>query len=197
MVKLSKKIVSVILIFIVSFLLIPTISFAAYTNDAAFFKSGLPKSVVGDCYVFVSDSVSRYGYSTYVSNAKNGWGGISNADVDFWSSGSATYADIRVYAGDYGLDYAGLAQPYRGSSLVTDPDASTANWSFVIIYLNDNYMDYYGYTSANRNKTTIHEFGHALGLRHQPSSATSVMVQGKLSYSGPQQLDKSNIAYKY
>ncbi|ANB57123.1 matrixin family protein [Anoxybacillus sp. B7M1] len=197
MAKFIKKIVSVIVLFVTFSMLVPILSFAAYTNNDAFFKSGLPKYVVGDCYVFVSDSVSNYGYSTYVSNAKSGWGGISNADVDFWPAGSATDADIRVYAGNYGLDYAGLAQPYQGDSLVTDPDATTTNWSFVKIYLNDYYMDYYNYTNANRNKTTIHEFGHALGLRHQPSGTISIMVQGKLSYSGPQELDKSNIAYKY
>lgn len=195
--KIRRTIVRVIVLSIVSFLSIPMISFAYYTKDAAFFRSGLPKSVVGDCYVFISDSVSDYGYRSYVTSAMTGWGSISSADVDFWTSGSATYADIRVYAGDYGLDYAGLAQPYRGSTLVSDPDASTANWSYVIITLNDHYMDHKNYSSANRKKTTIHEFGHALGLRHQPSSTSSVMVQGKRTYSTPQSLDRSNIAYKY
>ena len=196
--KSIKKAITALLLSLSILLLIPTTSFAAYSNSAAFFKSGLSASVVGDCYVFVSDSVSSYGYSTNVSNAKSGWGGISNADVDFWSAGSATNADIRVYAGNYGLDYAGLAQPYRGDSTVSDPDASTTKWDFVKIYLNDYYMDSNSYSTANRNKTTIHEFGHALGLRHQTdTSVASIMRQGKLTYSGPQSIDKSNIAYKY
>ncbi|MGX9135091.1 hypothetical protein ACWV26_12085 [Rummeliibacillus sp. JY-2-4R] len=196
--KFIKKPITVLLLSLSILLLIPPTIFAAYTNSAAFFKSGLAASVVGDCRVFVSDSVTSYGYSTKVSNAKSGWGGISNANVNFRSAESATNADIRVYAGNYGLDYAGLTQLYRGGTTVTDPDASTTNWDFVKISLNDYYMDSYSYSSANKNKTTIHEFGHALGLRHQTdTSVDSIMRQGKLTYNGPQAIDKSNIAYKY
>ncbi len=196
--KFMKKPITAHLLSLSTLLLIPTISFAAFTNSAAFFKSGLPASVVGDCHVFVSDSVSSYGYSTNVSNAKSGWGGISNVNVHYSYAGSETNADIRVYAGNYGLDYAALTQPDRGGTTVTNPDTSNTKWDFVKISLNHYYMDSYNYSSANRNKTTIHEFGHALGLRHQTdASIASIMRQGKLTYNGPQAIDKLNIAYKY
>ncbi|EAD1138815.1 matrixin family metalloprotease [Listeria welshimeri] len=53
------------------------------------------------------------------------------------------------------------------------------------------------FTQANYNKTAMHEMGHALGLKHQSSSTSSLMKQGKYTYSDYTTLDKNNLKYKY
>lgn len=53
------------------------------------------------------------------------------------------------------------------------------------------------FSQANYNKTALHEMGHAFGMKHQTSSSSSVMKQGKYSYNDYTTLDKNNLKYKY
>ncbi|MBH9965874.1 Xaa-Pro aminopeptidase [Rossellomorea oryzaecorticis] len=54
-----------------------------------------------------------------------------------------------------------------------------------------------GFSQSNYNKVALHELGHAYYAVHQHSSVSSVMKQGKYSYTDYTTLDKSNFAYKY
>ncbi|MBC2325053.1 matrixin family metalloprotease [Listeria booriae] len=53
------------------------------------------------------------------------------------------------------------------------------------------------FTSANYNKTALHELGHALGLKHQSASSASLMKSGKYAYNDYTTLDKNNLKYQY
>lgn len=166
---------------------------AALSGSSAFFGGGLTAAKIGNMTYWESSTVSANGYASYASDARNDWQGISNADVDYSNASSESTATIRSYAGNYGLDYAGRIVPYSGGR-----EASTnSTWDMVQIILNDYYMDSYGYSNANRHKTTIHEFGHSLGLVHQDSATDSVMKQGLYTYTNPTSLDVSNIQWKY
>ncbi|WP_066497305.1 hypothetical protein [Abyssisolibacter fermentans] len=59
------------------------------------------------------------------------------------------------------------------------------------IRLNSYYFDD-TFTEDNRNKTTAHEFGHALGLDENNSGVSAIMRQGKYSYSSLHQDDKDS-----
>lgn len=176
------------------FLLIPTAANAAYSKADAFFLDGFKSSVIPNLYVFVSDSVSSE-FSGYVETAKKEWSGIANSNIKFWSAGSATNADIRVYTGSFGLDYAGLATPYINGKPVTTEKVQT--WDFVRININLGYFEANSISAPMQRKTVIHEFGHALSLKHQPKGTSSIMVNGNTSFTVPQTLDKDNIAWKY
>ena len=192
-----KKIITSLAILLFTFsILIPTSASAAgYTNANAFFLDGLRASVIKDCYVFESDSVSTYGYSTYVYDVQYMWSKTPNSDITFWKSGSATHADVRVYAGDFGLDLAGIAQPYINGKPVTEEKAQ--RWDYVNVNINDEYMKRNKISERMKKKTVVHEFGHVLSLKHQPSNSVSVMKQGTTTYTLPQPLDKNNISWKY
>lgn len=48
-----------------------------------------------------------------------------------------------------------------------------------------------------RTKVATHEFGHSFGLAHSPSTKTSVMKQGILSYNKPQSYDVGETRLRY
>ncbi len=175
---------------------LPTLSLAEKRGFEAFYPSSLRDYNVANCYTFVSGSA--FSYAGMVEEAKSDWSRIPAANVKFHSAGSATNADVRVYAGNYGLDYAGIIQPfYNGGYPVEDPYDFVGNWEFVTVAINDNYMSHYNYSNTNKRKTVIHEFGHVLAMAHQDSFTESIMKQGQLNYTDPTSLDIENIQFRY
>lgn len=162
----------------------------------AFWSGGLGSYTVSNMNIFIDASVGNRGYTNHVNDARSDYDGISYASIKYTTVTSSywQYADVRVYAGSYGLDYAGRVQPYGIDGYVCD---LSDRWETVNVILNDYYMDTYKYSDSNRRKTTIHEFGHALSLQHQASTVESVMKQGKYTYSNPTSLDIYNLQTKY
>ncbi|WP_139490376.1 matrixin family metalloprotease [Brevibacillus dissolubilis] len=168
---------------------------APLSGSAAFFGGGLSATEVSSMSYYQDASVGNLGYGTFASDAKADYDGISSANIGYTSAGSDPM--IRAFAGNYGLDFAGIIDPFKrgGTSYVSA--GVNEGWDMVQIRLNDYYMDYYGYSTANRHKTTVHEFGHSLGLMHQDSATDSVMKQGLYTYTNPTSLDISNLQWKY
>lgn len=167
----------------------------AYTEEDAFWIGGFPSSVIASTDYWEDSGVSSLGYSNWASNARSDWAGIADSDVSYYRTTSSSSADLRIYAGNYGDDYAGICKGYEYDGTY-DSDCND-EWYKCQVLLNDHYMDDWSYSNANRHKTTIHELGHALSLCHQPSYESSVMRQGKLTYTDPTTLDEDNIAWKY
>jgi len=191
--KFKKVVLSSLL---VATFALPTMVYADYEDADAFFTGGLPSSVIALADYYEDPSVASFGYDYWTANARADFAGISNADIGFINVGNYTDAEIRFFVVYYGDDYAGIVQPYTSSG-VLDNVCACNTWAKAHVVMNDKYMDDHSYTNANRHKTTIHELGHALSLLHQPSSADSVMKQGKLTYTDPTALDIANLQWKY
>lgn len=69
------------------------------------------------------------------------------------------------------------------------------NYARNYFYLNQRTMD--PLNDFMRTKVATHEFGHTIGLAHAPSSATSVMKQGTLSYNTPRPYDVNDVNVIY
>ena len=147
-----------------------------------------------------SDSIT----SSELTSAIKQWNGISSA-VSFHSF---TYADEDHDAFDIALDVAELPKgvlgatflyKQSGDSLVTVDDVINDSSPYVksIIYLSPILIDY----NTDIQKTTvIHEFGHALGLKHTFCDDKSIMkasVTSLLSANSVQEHDKYNIKQIY
>ncbi|MGG4443106.1 hypothetical protein [Brevibacillus fortis] len=190
----KKRVFSLVLLGAFS---LTNVAYAELTRGDAFFDATPTASYVKDIDTYITASVSDENLLGGVTEAIEDYEGISGANISYdTSNASSSNYDLRVTAGQYGLDYAGETRVYY----LDDNDNyerhyGTESWDRVKIILNREYMDYYNYSSANRRKTTIHEFGHGLGLVHQASN--SIMQQGKLSLTDPTTLDENNLSWKY
>lgn len=108
------------------------------------------------------------------------------------------YTSINLYAG------AGTkANPLRID--MSSVNSASYDWygqaaynsGFATLRINEDSTSDAGFIQSNYNKTAMHELAHAFYARHQHSSVSSVMKQGKYSYSDYTTLDKSNFGTKY
>lgn len=66
-----------------------------------------------------------------------------------------------------------------------------------IIYFNIQSTTAADFTQCNYNKLALHEFGHAMGMKHQEKGDFTVMKQGKYCYNDYTDIDKNNLKYQY
>jgi hypothetical protein len=164
-----------------------------YNRDAFFPGNGLPDVTIGNLPYWEESTVSTLGYSTASQTARTKYDEATDADIDFYRVYDGNAAAVRVFAGDYGeVGWWGIIIPYDVNGFETDEYNA---WKFVNMFYNDGQMDRDGFTEANRTYNAIHEWGHALSMKHQDSQ--SVMVQGKLSLTAPTSIDYSNLNYMY
>ncbi|WP_101696558.1 CARDB domain-containing protein [Clostridium minihomine] len=155
---------------------------------------------VEDYIINQSDSIT----SSELTSAIKQWNGISSA-VSFHSF---TYADEDHDDFDIALDVAKLPRGVLGATflykqsgdlLVDIDDVINDSSPYIksIIYLSPTLIDY----NTDIQKTTvIHEFGHALGLKHTFCDDKSIMkasVTSLLSATSVQEHDKYNIKQIY
>ncbi|QPR69257.1 hypothetical protein I6G82_06490 [Lysinibacillus macroides] len=191
-----KKIKQVVISFVLmTILVLPTVVYADYEDEHAFWTGGFPASVIKLADYYEDPSVASFGYSYWTANARADYAGISNANIGFTNVGNYADAEIRFFVVSYGDDYGGIMNPYTSNG--TLDVFMTNTWAKAHVIMNDKFMDDNNFTSTNRHKTTIHELGHAFSMRHQVSPTISVMRQGLLNYTDPQPLDISNLQWKY
>lgn len=171
--------------------------FDSTTPLDTFLKNSFPASIIANIKYWEDPSVSTLGYATMSANARSDYDAIINANIGFTAVSTSTNADLRIYAGDYGVDYFGLTKAYDTSGNLISTTSST-QWYKSQVLLNHKNMTSWGFNSANKQKTVTHEYGHVLALEHQKySDVNSVMKTGKLSYDHPQAIDIQNLQWKW
>lgn len=127
-------------------------------------------------YYWISSGFSNAGYTGYAQQAVSEWvnttttpgvmTSISIAQTSTQSSSSFDLYNVSMSS------YTGLTLFYLYSTQVSDP--STQNWGWTEIDIDCADISVYG--DARKTGLVAHEFGHAMGLSHQPTlSATSIM----------------------
>lgn len=142
-------------------------------------------------------SVSSAGYHNRADTAYATWNNISSKVAISQVTSEPTYYSIVVYAGTISgstvyatADY--WTYGFFGWRQVNPEDARDRSR----IRLNTPQMN--TLTSAESTDVIIHEFGHALSLRHNDNSGASVMKEYELTtYGSPQQTDKDHLKQKW
>lgn len=133
-----------------------------------------------------------YGYGGAHRYKGNAWQGAKN-----WSD-TPTKANIKAWPGTPYKVHIDVVDNWSDDTIwgatVLNP-CQTCTYKKVTVYLFPQALD--KQSDFTRTKVATHELGHALGLAHPPSTKTSVMKQGKLSYNKPQSYDVSELKRRY
>ncbi|UED67878.1 hypothetical protein [Brevibacillus sp. HD3.3A] len=186
-----RKISSLVaILFVVSAFSIPASGSQGKTNANAFWPGGgFSNSKYSKLTYSTSNAVDRLGYSRYVDDAVNEFDSISDANIGFrkLSSGDGEMLSIVMdekNSSEYARDAFGIMIPFKIDPKTTSYERASnyETWAYAKIWLNDYMMKQHKFTSDERNKTTIHEIGHAFAMEHQYDGVKSVMVSGQISY---------------
>ncbi|GAS83422.1 hypothetical protein [Paenibacillus amylolyticus] len=188
-------------------LLFPTVTNAQLTNGDAFYASnGFSSTTIAAIPWYNDSSIGGLGYTTHLSDARASWDAVNTANIGWSSQSSASAATLRFYAvNDANLGYYGIFKLYNSSgteisSQLETPGVSWYKANIVIANANVNSSNasIKKLTRAETQDMILHEIGHAISLRHQPDTATSVMRKNDLTiYGAPTTLDKNNVGWKY
>jgi hypothetical protein len=129
-------------------------------------------------YYWISSGLSSAGYTGYVQQAVNEW--VNTTTVPGVTT-SISIAQTSVQANSsFDLYNTSLGGPtgqtkfYIYSTQITDP--STQNWGWTELHLDCTAHNNNSYSAGTRRGIVAHEFGHGMGLSHQPSlKTTSIM----------------------
>ncbi|WFB59041.1 hypothetical protein [Paenibacillus sp. BR1-192] len=183
----------VILLTLMIALLLPTILVSAH--DGHYNPGGFAGAKV--LKYWRDASVQSAGYHNRVDSAYSKWNNIStNVNISQYTT-EPQYGSIAVYAGPISGSTVYAVADYYVYGLfglqqvgVGDPRDRTR------IRINTPQMN--KLSSTQSLDVMIHEFGHALSLKHNDDSGASVMKEFELTtYGTPQQTDKDHLKQKW
>jgi hypothetical protein len=130
-------------------------------------------------YYWISSGLSNAGYTGYVQQAVSEWvnttttPGVSTA-ISIAQTSTQSSSSFDLYNESLSGSTTGLAKFYLYSTEYSDPSAQ--NWGWTEIKLDCTKHGNNNYSAGTRRGIVAHEFGHTMGLSHQPSlSTTSIM----------------------
>lgn len=182
----KRSLIGGLVLFLFSSLLFSSSASANYWSGST--------STGGHAKVNYASSVSSYGYTSIYDTAISRWNGISSK-VSV-KKASASYTTDTYYVGTTSVaDRTGYMQPMGARGSV----CYDCTWTYTRVYLYDNNMDKFDYSTTNRTATAVHEVGHSLKLAHTPSSSSSssIMKQGRKSFTYPTSYDKGQLKNKW
>ncbi len=176
-----------------------------------FWSSGFPIASGGTLKWTNDASVSTNYATNYVDPAALGWNGITPKLK--LAKGTATVHNIKTYvAPGVVASRNALTTPYcAAGTLLNCVEASQQGnsptpvpWTKVTIHIYDNIMTGQQYNADQKKRTIIHEFGHAISMRHNPDEVTpatasrpTIMAPFLGQFTTLSQLDKDNLKSKW
>ncbi|MED1949759.1 hypothetical protein EDM59_30730 [Brevibacillus nitrificans] len=185
---------------LVLLLSLSTIVNADYTNSDAFWAGGGYEntSTYNNIEYWVEgEAESKYG--TYINDAISDYSSISGVDFGFSEGDDFFNSDLYILVTEENDIYHGMGGvmvPCDWSGGNCNEVGTNTRWDAAGIFIFDDYMNSNNYSSNERNKVIVHEFGHLYALRHQ-TQANSVMYPERTTITSPTSLDISNLQWKY
>lgn len=206
--KMNNWLVKVATLALPTLVVLPlTTNAADLTQGSAYWKyTGFSNTRIAAMPWWEDSSVSGWGYTTILSDARYAWDAVTGATIGYSKQTNSADTYLRFYAvNDSNLNYYGIFKPYDSEgNLLSDADIdnpSKAVYKANLVMANYNIQNSpmgRALTRAEVNDVAIHELGHSLALRHQADTSVSVMAKTKMTtYGAPTTLDKNNASWKY
>lgn len=151
-------------------------------------------------YYWVSSNVDS-NYSTPISNAFTNWVNTTSnpgvtTSISIYSTSTQSQSSIDIYDQSFSGNTTGMTEFWMYSNKITDPSSQNWGWNKILIDCSSTSS----YTTSKKTGLVAHELGHAMGLSHQPSKASSSIMYNyddKRALSRPGTVDCNNINHIY
>lgn len=196
--KLKALLLSVAATTLLSVAIVPM---ASADTGTAHIKLGSISGGASSIPYWYDSTVSTYGYSGAVDNARARWSGISSKIG--WQSSTSTNAKMKVYAGKYALPAGTYGQTayFLTSGRGVDARDITGGSSYDVATVTLDIGWTGSWQQSERFMNAGHEVGHVLGMNHFETSpahsGSHWMKSGQYALEQPTAIDIAHMRTKW